>query len=76
MARAPVTRYRVVPQKDLTYEVEVDTRQGMPTTVTSFVTEQEAREWIRDRRAKALQAAARELSETAEAELNRRRRGQ
>jgi hypothetical protein len=40
--------YRVVPQKDLTYGVEVILPGSYPTLVTSFATEQTAEAWITD----------------------------
>jgi hypothetical protein len=44
--KATAPRYRIIPQKDLTYGVEVDTGTGMPTTITGLSTEMEARDWI------------------------------
>jgi hypothetical protein len=38
--------YRVVPQKDSTYGVEVIVPGSRPTMVTSFATEQVAEAWI------------------------------
>lgn len=38
--------YRVVPQKDLTYGVEVKVPGSFPAMVTSFATEQTAEAWI------------------------------
>jgi len=40
--------YRVVPQKDLTYAVEVTVPGSYPAMVTSFATEQTAEAWITD----------------------------
>jgi len=40
--------YRVVPQKDLTFGVEVIVPGSFPALVTSFVTEQIAEAWITD----------------------------
>jgi hypothetical protein len=40
--------YRVVPQKDLTFGVEVNVPGSFPAMVTSFVTEQKAEAWIAD----------------------------
>ena len=44
--KSTTPRYRIIPQKDLTYGVEVDTGTGMPTTITGLSTEMEARDWI------------------------------
>ena len=44
--KSTAPRYRIIPQKDLTYGVEVDTGTGMPTTITGLSTEMEARDWI------------------------------
>jgi len=44
--KSTAPRYRIIPQKDLTYGVEVDTGTGMPTTTTGLSTEMEARDWI------------------------------
>jgi hypothetical protein len=38
--------YRVVPQKDSTYAVEVIVPGSYPAMVTSFATEQTAEDWI------------------------------
>jgi hypothetical protein len=38
--------YRVVPQKDMTYGVEVAVPGSYPALVTSFATEQKAEAWI------------------------------
>jgi hypothetical protein len=38
--------YRVVPQKDMTYGVEVAVPGSYPALVTSFTTEQNAEAWI------------------------------
>jgi hypothetical protein len=40
--------YRVVPQEDLTYAVEVIVPGSYPAMVTSFATEQTAEAWIAD----------------------------
>jgi hypothetical protein len=44
--KSTAPRYRIIPQKDLTYGVEVDTGTSMPTTITGLSTEMEARDWI------------------------------
>jgi hypothetical protein len=44
--KSTAPRYRIIPQKDLTYGVEVDTGTGMPTTITGLSTEMKARDWI------------------------------
>jgi hypothetical protein len=38
--------YRIVPQKDMTFGVEVVVPGGYPAMVTSFATEQNAEDWI------------------------------
>jgi hypothetical protein len=38
--------YRVVPQKDLTFGVEVNVPGSSPALVTSFATEETAEAWI------------------------------
>jgi hypothetical protein len=38
--------YRIVPQKDMSFGVEVVIPGGYPTTVTRFATEQKAQSWI------------------------------
>ena len=40
--------FRVVPQKDLTFGVEVQVPGSFPTMVTSFATEEAAEGWIAD----------------------------
>jgi hypothetical protein len=40
--------YRVVPQKDSTFGVEVNVPGSFPAMVTSFATEQTAEAWIAD----------------------------
>ena len=40
--------YRVVPQKDLTFGVEVKVPGSFPAMVTGFATEQTAEAWIAD----------------------------
>jgi len=40
--------YRVVPQKDLIFGVEVKVPGSFPAMVTSFATEQTAKTWIAD----------------------------
>ena len=40
--------YRVVPQEDLTFGVEVIVPGSFPALVTSFATEQKAEAWITD----------------------------
>jgi hypothetical protein len=40
--------YRVVPQKDLTFGIEVKVPGSFPAMVTSFATEQTAEAWIAD----------------------------
>jgi hypothetical protein len=44
--------YRIVPQKDLTYGVEITSSQTFPGTVPGFRTEAEAEAWIAEQRAK------------------------
>jgi hypothetical protein len=57
--------YRVVPQKDLTYGVEVSDGKSMPTVITSFKTTAEAEAWILEQKRSDLEAEARRLGETA-----------
>lgn len=40
--------YRIVPQDDTTFGVEVTVPETHPTTVTSFATETDAETWIAD----------------------------
>jgi hypothetical protein len=44
--KKPRKSYRVVPQKDLTYGVEISDGKSVPSTVTKFATEAEAQAWI------------------------------
>jgi hypothetical protein len=44
--------YRVVPQKDLTYGVEITSSQTYPGTVPGFPTKEEAEAWIAEQEAK------------------------
>jgi hypothetical protein len=44
--------YRIVPQKDLTYGVEITSSETYPGTVPGFRTEREAAAWITEQKAK------------------------
>ena len=45
--------YRIVPQKDMAYGVEVSVPDSSPAMVTSFATEQEAEAWIVEHKRRA-----------------------
>jgi hypothetical protein len=45
--------YRIIPQKDLTYGVEVTIPDTYPTLVTGFATEQRADAWIAEHKSQA-----------------------
>jgi hypothetical protein len=45
--------YRIAPQKDLTYGVEVSIPDTYPTMVTGFATEQLAEAWISEHKRQA-----------------------
>jgi len=51
--------YRVVPQKDATYGVEVIVPGSFPAMVTSFATEQAAEVWIADYKRRVAENAPR-----------------
>jgi hypothetical protein len=59
MGKTPRKSYRVVPQKDLTYGVEVSDGKSVPTVVTSFATVLEARIWILEQKRDGLHKTAR-----------------
>jgi hypothetical protein len=52
VAAVPGKTYRIVPQKDLTYGVEITTPNTYPGTVPGFRTEEEAEAWIAEQKAK------------------------
>jgi hypothetical protein len=51
--------YRVVPQNDSTYAVEVIVPGSFPALVTSFATEQSAEDWIADHKRRVTEYAPR-----------------
>ena|GEM_PF-3904236 len=61
----PRKTYRIVPQKDLTYGVEISDGKSMPTIITRFGTTAEAEAWILEQKRLDLEAGARKLGETA-----------
>jgi hypothetical protein len=72
MAMRPRKSYRVVPQKDSTYGVEVSDGASLPTTVKSFATEAETNAWITEQTQTELRAAVGRLVKAARNELKRR----
>ena len=53
--------YRVVPQKDMTYGVEVAVPGSYPAMVTSFTTAQKAEAWIVEHKRRVVEARFSEL---------------
>jgi hypothetical protein len=45
--------YRIIPQPDLTYGVEITIPDAYPTMVTGFATEQRAEAWIAEHKRQA-----------------------
>ncbi len=47
-------RYRIIPQEDRTYSVEVSEARGVPYTVPGFKSEAEAQIWAAERAGKSM----------------------
>jgi len=58
MAKASRKSYQIVPQKNLTYGVAISDGISVPSMVTSFATEGEARAWIAEQHDADLRAVA------------------
>jgi hypothetical protein len=72
MAKRPHKSYRIVPQKDLTYGVQISVGRSMPSTVTPFATEAQAHVWIAEQQDTDLRTAVSRLGEAAKCELKKR----
>ena len=46
--------YRIIPQEDGTYAIEVTERRGQPYMITGFKTEISAEAWVADRAGKSM----------------------
>jgi len=65
MPKAPRKSYRIVPQKDLSYGVEVSDGKSIPTVITRFENMAEAEAWISMQRRLDLEAGVRKVGEAA-----------
>ena len=63
----PRTSYRIVPLKNTTYRIEAIDGDAPPVTVTHFMTEAEAKAWIRQRLKDDARAAIDRLMDAAKA---------